>query len=102
MPIAAVYSATKAALHSFTLSLRVQLAPVGIEVVEIIPPTVNTNLGAPGLHTQGEPVDAFADGVMARVDAGELEVGYASSESRRLASREDLDASLANLATIGL
>jgi uncharacterized oxidoreductase len=102
LPIAAVYSATKAALHSFTLSLRVQLAPVGIEVVEIAPPAVNTDLGGVGLHTYGEPLDAFADGVMARVDAGELEVGYGTSETRRRASRDELDASLAHLSTIGL
>ncbi|MNS44152.1 putative oxidoreductase [compost metagenome] len=102
LPIAAVYSATKAALHSFTLSLRVQLVPVGIEVVEIAPPAVNTDLGGVGLHTYGEPLDAFADEVMTRVDAGELEVGYGTSETRRRASRDELDASLAHMSTIGL
>jgi uncharacterized oxidoreductase len=98
LPGAAVYSATKAGMHSFTLSLRKQLAKVGVEVVEIIPPAVNTDLGGAGLHTFGEPLDEFADGVMARVDAGELEVGYKSSEDRRKAGRAELDAALEHLA----
>ena len=87
-----VYCATKAALHSFTLSLRVQAAPLGVRVLEIIPPAVNTDLGAPGLHTFGEPVDAFADAVVARLAAGEEEVGYGSSEQWRKASQEELAA----------
>lgn len=68
---APVYSATKAALHSFTVSLRHQLAPAGIRVLEIVPPAVNTDLGGAGLHTFGVPVDAFADAVLARLAAGE-------------------------------
>ena len=87
-----VYCATKAALHSFTLSLRHEAGKLGVAVVEIVPPAVNTDLGGPGLHTFGEPVDAFADSVLARIAAGELEVGYGTAETRRLASREQLDA----------
>ncbi|GAB3845305.1 SDR family oxidoreductase [Hymenobacter terrigena] len=86
-----IYSATKAALHSFTLSLRHQLAPMGISVLEIVPPAVDTDLGGPGLHTFGVNVDEFADSVMARLAAGEQEVGYGSSEKSRLASRAELD-----------
>lgn len=91
MAMMPVYCATKAALHSLTLSLRHELAAVGVQVLEIIPPAVNTDLGGPGLHNFGEPLDAFADAVMARLAAGEQEVGYGSSEQSRLASRAELD-----------
>ena len=39
---APLYSAAKAALHSLCLSLRRQLAPVGITVTELLPPVVDT------------------------------------------------------------
>lgn len=86
-----IYSATKAALHSFTLSLRHQLGPAGIDVLEIVPPAVDTDLGGPGLHTFGVPVDAFADSIMARLAVGEQEVGYGMSDEMRRASRAELD-----------
>lgn len=40
-----VYCATKAAIHSFTMSLRFQLRNTAIKVFEIIPPSVDTELG---------------------------------------------------------
>ncbi len=47
VPLAAfpTYSASKAAIHSYTQSLRFQLEGSSIEVLELIPPAVNTSLG---------------------------------------------------------
>jgi uncharacterized oxidoreductase len=46
IPIAAmpVYCATKAAMHSFSISLRRQLRDTNVKVFELIPPTVDTDL----------------------------------------------------------
>jgi uncharacterized oxidoreductase len=92
-PLAAMptYCLTKAALHSFTLSLRHQLKDTKLAVIEIVPPAVDTDLGGPGLHTFGVNIDAFADSIFARLEKGETEVGYESSETRRLSSRAELD-----------
>jgi uncharacterized oxidoreductase len=87
-----VYCATKAALRSFTLSLRHQLAGSGVQVVEIIPPAVDTDLGGPGLHKFGVNVDEFADSAFARLAAGEMEIAYGFAQQSSQASRQELEA----------
>lgn len=86
-----IYSATKAALHSFTLSLRHQLRGTAVAVLEVVPPAVDTDLQAPGLHTFGVNVDEFADSVFADLQAGAIEVGFGTSNIARNGSRVDLD-----------
>lgn len=63
--IAATYSATKAAIHSYTLSLRDALAG-SVEVIELAPPAVQTDL-TPGQRDRAgyQPLDDFSDEVMA-------------------------------------
>lgn len=59
-PVTPTYSATKAALHSFTQSLRVQLAAhTGVQVIEIIPPNVRTTLLGQQDDDQAMPLDDF-------------------------------------------
>ncbi len=83
---AAIYSATKAALHSFTLSLRHQLAHTSVKVLEIVPPAVQTDLGGTGIHTFGAPLNDFTDGIVAGLTRGDEEVGYGTSEINRKAA----------------
>ncbi|MEK8128871.1 SDR family NAD(P)-dependent oxidoreductase [Paenibacillus filicis] len=86
-----IYSATKAALHSFTMSLRYQLSDTSVEVIEVAPPAVNTDLGGAGGHTQGEPLDAFTDGIFKGLEEGKTEIGYGTSISRLRMSRDEID-----------
>jgi len=79
------YSATKAALHSFTQSLRYQLQETAIEVYECAPPAVDTDLGGPGKHTFGVPVTDFVSASMEQLAKGTLEFGYQMSEEVRTA-----------------
>jgi uncharacterized oxidoreductase len=95
--IAPIYSASKAALHSFTMSLRHQLSETSVEVIEVAPPAVNTNLGGAGVHTQGEPLDAFADGIFKGLEEGKKEIGYGTSVNRLRMTRDEVDVYVENL-----
>jgi uncharacterized oxidoreductase len=44
VPAMPIYSATKAAVHSYTQSLRFQLEDSGVEVIELMPPAVRTDM----------------------------------------------------------
>ncbi|SBV33654.1 Short-chain dehydrogenase/reductase SDR [uncultured Sphingopyxis sp.] len=64
-PKAPTYSATKAAMHSYSVALRIQLEGK-VEVIELAPPAVRTDL-TPGQSTREGymPLGDFADEVMA-------------------------------------
>jgi uncharacterized oxidoreductase len=67
VPLAATptYSATKAAIHSYTVSLR-KVLEGKVEVIELAPPGVQTALTPGQENREGyQPLDEFADEVMA-------------------------------------
>ena len=85
-----VYCATKAFLRSFTLSLRYSLKPLGIEVIEMIPPALNTDLGGPGLHDTLPAVSDFVASVFDQMKAGKTELTFGTSEARAEANNETI------------
>ncbi|WP_050184145.1 SDR family oxidoreductase [Domibacillus robiginosus] len=97
MAIAPIYSATKAALHSFSMSLRHQLSDTSVRVIEVAPPAVNTDLGGAGLHTFGAPVDDFADSIFKGLAEGKQEIGYGTSERALRMSRDEIDEAVRNI-----
>lgn len=92
LPSAPIYSATKAALHSYTQSLRFQLEESGVEVIDLMPPGVKTDLTAKLPEGDGVPLMTTDDLVkqsFAGLKAGKLEIRPGQSNQlafmRRLA-----------------
>ena len=77
-----VYCATKAFMRSWTLSLRHSLKDRQVEVIEVIPPALNTDLGAPGIHDAFPPVSAFVDSIFSQLAAGAQELSFGTSTDR--------------------
>ena len=62
--ITPTYCATKAALHSYTQSMRFQLKKANIEVLELIPPYVATDLMGGKSDPRAMPLDKYIAEVM--------------------------------------
>ncbi|WP_018620979.1 SDR family oxidoreductase [Spirosoma luteum] len=92
-----VYSATKAFFHSFTLSLRELLKPKNIEVIELIPPALNTDLGGKGLHDAAPPVADFIAAVFEQMKAGKTEITFGFSEAMAKAGAEEVKIAFARM-----
>src|SRR3954468_20609049 len=89
LPAAPIYSATKAAIHSYTQSLRFQLAETGVEVIELMPPAVKTDMtaelvegGASAITTEELLKQSFS-----ALKAGSLEIHPGQSKMLALLSR---------------
>jgi len=83
-----VYCATKAFLRSFTLSLRHMLKSTNIEVIEMIPPALNTDLGGKGIHDGHPAVSEFVESVFRQMEEGKTELTFGFSEARAKANNE--------------
>jgi uncharacterized oxidoreductase len=77
LPSAPIYSATKAAVHAYTQSLRFQLEEAGVEVIELLPPAVKTDLTAEMQEGEGIALittDELIKQSFAGLRAGKLEI----------------------------
>ncbi|MGW1564083.1 SDR family oxidoreductase [Streptomyces sp. NPDC002144] len=64
LPLTPTYSATKAAIHSLTCAVRIQLADTGIQVIELVPPAVRTALMGQENAENAMPLEDFLSEVM--------------------------------------
>lgn len=82
------YCATKAAIHSFTMSLRYQLRNTSIKVFEIAPPSTDTELGHDRREDKsqshgGLPVEDFIPEAMEAIRNDMLEAPIADAKNLR-------------------
>lgn len=95
-----IYSATKAAMHSFSMSLRHQLRQTPIKVFEVIPPTVHDT------ELKGKPIEKtdysmfseeVAEAALNGIESDEYEIGIGASKAWTRASRDELDSAFRNI-----
>ena len=95
IPLAAmpVYCATKAAIHSFSLSLRHQLRDTSIKVFEIMPPMVDTELDKGTRGERGEdrgiPPSEVARATIKALENNEYEVAVGMAQNLRTGARNN-------------
>jgi uncharacterized oxidoreductase len=94
LAIMPVYCATKAALHSFSWSLRHQLRSTPIKVIEVIPPTTDTELdhgtrGRRGQTDRGIPPSEVAQSVLNGMQKDEFEIAVCRAEGLKRGAREN-------------
>ena len=92
-----VYFTTKAALHSFSWSLRHQLRKTKIKVFEVIPSTVDTELdrGAPDelrrqKYREISPFD-MAGATLDGLSKGEYEIAMGQAQDLRTVTGQEVE-----------
>lgn len=78
--LTATYSATKAALHSYTQALRVALTDTQVKVFELMPPLVDTEFSAEIGGHKGIPASQVADEFLAGLETDNYEIRVANTE----------------------
>jgi uncharacterized oxidoreductase len=90
-PISPIYGATKAAIHSFTQSLRIQLKNTNVKVFELAPPAVDTPLNQTFADDlKGTPlmsVDRLVAAALKGVEKDRLEIRVGFANVSKLMSR---------------
>lgn len=96
VPIAAmpIYCATKAAMHSFSVSIRHQLRDTSIKVFEVIPPIVDTELDKGtrderGQEDKGIPPAEVAKATLKAIEKDEYEIVIGMAQNLQMGSRND-------------
>jgi uncharacterized oxidoreductase len=94
LTIVPIYCATKAAIHSFTWSLRYQLRKTSIKVFEVIPPTMNTELdrGARDRRKQeyrGIPAAEVAKATLVDLAKDDYEIAIGQAQGLREGTRQE-------------
>lgn len=76
-PPGPVYSATKAFMHNWLDALRVQLRTTSVEVLELAPPYVQTELGGPAQASdpRAMPLDEYTAEVMSLLESNTFDKG---------------------------
>lgn len=83
MAVSAVYSSTKAALHSYTMSLRYMLKDTSVSVQEIAPPWVQTDLLNSKEEPRAMPLQQFIDQTMVALGTDAEEVLVENARAMR-------------------
>ena len=96
MTITPIYSATKAAVHSFSVSLRHQLRNTSVKVFEIIPPIVDTNLDngerkARGQVNRGIPPGEVAKASLPALEADVYEIAIGMAQGLMTGSKSNFE-----------
>jgi uncharacterized oxidoreductase len=76
-----LYTASKAGLHAFSVAQRLQLAPLGIRVIELIPPIIESELNLEGRRRRNAlksphmmSPDEFAEAALAEMEQDITEI----------------------------
>ncbi len=100
MAIFPIYSATKAAIHSFTMSLRYQIKDTTIKVFEVIPPTIyDTELKGKPIEKTDYSISAseMADAIISGFAQNQYEICAGATKKWLTESKAELDQDFRNI-----
>lgn len=89
-PFAGAYCASKAALHSISDAMRMELAPFGIDVITVQPGAIKSNFGQAAEQgvkdwlTEDSLYHSIRDGILSRATASQKKATPASEFAREL------------------